>query len=413
MSGRLGIVGLALGVVAACSVGPTPAPTPSMTAAATTSPSPSATSPTDAASPTGTPVVAPSAWTVAPLPVEPADDGDPVGWLGGPSTVIAVDGGYLVVGATARGAAAWRSPDGLTWERAPHVPDLDGAGMTAVADTGAGVLAIGGDGDRAMAWTSRDGLAWTRVPASPAFTLEGSTGIPPAEGMLSIVTTYAVAAGADGRLLAIGSAVCEDCLDPLATGEVDPFAAPGGGGVAWRSPDGLHWQASRLPDAGGRWPGSVAWLGDRWVAVGGSSAFTSPDGIEWTSTTWEGTGLPDVAVQAGSVVAPALDAAGLGAWASADGVAWEPAGLIVDDPEIEFAWIASGSGVAVVVGERLEGPLGAWVSRDLQSWSALPAFPPGTSVRDVTVGGDRIVVVGTGGDRAPVWSGLVLELPTE
>ena len=69
-------------------------------------------------------------------------------------------------------AAAWRSLDGQSWERAPDQDALvvgppGGAYMFAVAHTGSGWVALGrADNDGAYdsgAWTSADGLAWTRL----------------------------------------------------------------------------------------------------------------------------------------------------------------------------------------------------------------------------------------------------------
>jgi hypothetical protein len=74
-------------------------------------------------------------------------------------------------------AAVWTSPDGLIWTRIPHDEAVFGGigsqGMSDVIAGGAGLVAVGGEepdihsamgGIRAAAWTSPDGFTWTRAP---------------------------------------------------------------------------------------------------------------------------------------------------------------------------------------------------------------------------------------------------------
>jgi hypothetical protein len=75
-------------------------------------------------------------------------------------------------------AAVWTSPDGLTWSRVPHdeavfAVSIGSADMTeimlSVTAAGPGLVAVGFDshdqcGWDAAAWTSPDGLTWSQVP---------------------------------------------------------------------------------------------------------------------------------------------------------------------------------------------------------------------------------------------------------
>jgi hypothetical protein len=120
------------------------------------------------------------------------------------NSVVAGGPGLVAVGLDSSGydsaAVVWTSPDGLTWTRIPHnVAVFGGAGwqrMNSVVAGGPGLVAIGSDesgGDTdAAAWTSPDGLTWTRVPHDEA--VFGGTG---SQEMMSVV------AGGPG-LVAIG-----------------------------------------------------------------------------------------------------------------------------------------------------------------------------------------------------------------
>jgi hypothetical protein len=103
-------------------------------------------------------------------------------------------------------AAVWTSEDGASWNRLPHDEDVFGGdgmpGMHAVAEGGRGVVAVGSShwsyldpepGWFAAAWTSPDGVNWTRAPHDEdAFV---STGFP--------MMTDVIAAGPG--LVAVGS----------------------------------------------------------------------------------------------------------------------------------------------------------------------------------------------------------------
>ncbi len=179
-----------------------------------------------------------------------------------------VIGGYVIDNAVPNDtatyparAAAWMSPDGVTWTRAVDNADMDVGlcidtgedpgcgGMRAVATTDTGFVAVGhrrtpgSDVVRPAAWTSPDGLTWTRSDAGLDFA-----------GTLS-----AVAVGSPG-IVATGSGVDALSTDgatwtfvPVAGTPSDESRLASDGGVVlgvgwnygdarfevWRSSDGL------------------------------------------------------------------------------------------------------------------------------------------------------------------------------
>lgn len=122
--------------------------------------------------------------------------------------VVGFEGGYVAVGTESiddgdggadQRAAAWFSPDGITWTRIAHDPAVfgdyeDNLSMSAVAVGPGGFVAVGAagrdDGQHGVVWTSPNGIAWTRVPNDPTFA--GRNGawmgdvIATAEGFLSV-----------------------------------------------------------------------------------------------------------------------------------------------------------------------------------------------------------------------------------
>lgn len=171
-------------------------------------------------------------------------------------------------------AAVWVSSDGANWTRVRDEPSLEVAGyqaMYGVVAGGPGFVAVGiddressGDSDAAV-WTSPDGWRWTRVGHD-----ESVFGGP------DMQTMSAVASGPSG-VVAVG----ED--------------GPGRRAAVWFSPDGLTW--SRVPHDEDLFGGptdpefaDVAWVDDRFVAVGSAASsgrhiaavWISPDGVLWS-----------------------------------------------------------------------------------------------------------------------------------
>lgn len=172
--------------------------------------------------------------------------------------VAANQQGYAIVGyvvnfvgpgprAQAR-AAAWRSPDGVTWTRAIDTADMDVGPcvdtgedpdcprMRAVAPFESGFVAVGdvrstpepGVPGRPAAWTSRDGLTWTRSDAGLDFA-----------GRLDAVAVGAPGIVAAGRF----------CVEARCSG-VDAFSADGNT-WAYVPVDGTPSEQSRLASDGG------------------------------------------------------------------------------------------------------------------------------------------------------------------
>ena len=176
-------------------------------------------------------------------------------------------------------AAAWTSPDGVTWTRATDTTAMDVGpcvdtgeapycgGMRAVAATaGGGFVAVGqalngnaGQG-RPAAWTSPDGLTWTLASNGLDF-----------DGRLS-----AVATGGTG-LVAVGMICKPDCLDGR------------DGGVVATSIDGSTWTTAAVEGAPAL--SAVASAGEQYFAIGGTEAdgsgppqlqlWRSVDGLAW------------------------------------------------------------------------------------------------------------------------------------
>jgi hypothetical protein len=222
-----------------------------------------------------------------------------------------VIGGYVIDSAVPNDtatyparAAAWTSPDGITWTRAVDSADMDVGlcidtgedpgcgGMRAVATTATGFVAVGhrrtaADGVvRPAAWASPDGLTWVRSDTGLDF-----------EGTLS-----AVAVGAPG-IVATGSGVDALSTDGATWTYVPVTGTPSdesrlasdGGvvlGVAWNHGD-ARFQVWRSSDGLTREPietisipsdvqlfssADIAVLGDRAVIVAWVELDTPRDG---------------------------------------------------------------------------------------------------------------------------------------
>jgi len=184
---------------------------------------------------------------------------------------VAVGGpGFVAVGADSGAAAVWTSPDGVTWTRVPHDPEVFGDGepwlaMNAVTAGGPGLVAAG-HGERysgAAIWTSPDGIEWSRVPHDEAVF-----------GGVGFQLILDVTAGATG-VVAVG---LEDVPDPHT--EFGTRAA------IWTSPDGIAWM--RVPHdpaifgegADERQMSSIAATDRGFVAVG-NHVWVSSDGLTW------------------------------------------------------------------------------------------------------------------------------------
>jgi hypothetical protein len=245
---------------------------------------------------------------------------------------VAWTGRRFVAAGTSAGAggALVDSLDGLEWHIQPGSSPADLPSRLAAGP--AGVVAVGWIDDPAGAgsasWSSKDGLAWSaRADAFPTD--------PSGSDVVEVTDVVAT----DSGWLAIGR---EDPFCQLDCG-LDPVRA-----LAWRSIDGLHWQAvAGTPSLDGAGMTAVTRHGSGFVAVGltgpRAAAWTSPDGATWTR---------------------APESAALDAIPSADRSIWTT-----------MTAVASGHGVVVAVGSDgpggAHGPAGrAWWSADGRTWTS-------------------------------------------
>jgi len=235
---------------------------------------------------------------------------------------------------------------------------------------------------------------------------------------------------ADGRVLDVASGGVGGVGTALAVGStgLGHRAVP----TVWLTDDGRAWSDPIVlelpPQTGGTQINAVVWHADRFVAAGGPAdgtdggrglVWTSPDGRFWTRVDLPDDRQPgddpggerstastfvDVAISSGRV---ALLERGLisRAWVSADGVAFTPHRLVVDEGGAFGFAPVSGSLTAVVLGAEHARPFVA-SGAELADWDEdVPtliaplrgeAFPSGAtaSVSDMEVVGDRPWLVG-------------------
>ena len=198
-------------------------------------------------------------------------------------------------------AAVWTSPDGLTWQRVPHVESVFGGArmqvMSSIANDGTLLVATGHDGlwsgsggndQPAAVWTSPDGLAWTRVPLQESLT-SGRDGNGDWAWMQDII------AGGPGFVGFGRIGWCRTGCDET--------------GAAWTSADGVTWERSEVEEARGipySYGYGIVQLDDLLIGVGrgfdpfGGSGpavvWASADGGEtWTRQPHSGTQFGKVA----------------------------------------------------------------------------------------------------------------------
>lgn len=287
-----------------------------------------------------------------------------------PVSVAASGGRVAAVGTIGEKAASWVSPDGLTWtlrEDAFPTPSIgtDTVEVTDLVATDDGWVAVGRrdvacfldcglTSKQAYVWTSSDGLAWTRVADQDS--LEGG-------GMVAVARTA-------GGLVAGGVA--------------DGHAA------IWTSPDGQVW--SRVPDD------------PMFGPPGGATIAEEPVQQEPPVS------VVDVAVRDGVVVvvgqsygqdvcdpARADDVCpGIRVWWSADGTSWSRAAVDGARDGQAAAVTATADGFTAV-GFATGCPGGVLTSVDGRAWhcAATDAAFEGFAPADVAASETAEVVVGT------------------
>jgi hypothetical protein len=322
-------------------------------------------------------------------------------------------------------AAVWRSDDGISWVRVPHVDAFSeadgGAVMSDVALGESGLVAVGlvfgrtepfaifrlgelplmGGGDLAepsdvvidvdaAVWRSSDGVSWSRVSAEDE-TFGGDT---------VRQSMNAVTAGGPGFV-----AVGQEGFDFLGFDEWTPTSGNNTDGrdhvadnvaAVWTSPDGETWTR---------------------VANEPSLAHSGGEVTGWAV-------MSDIAPYAQGLVAVGRDVwvaeeypypAGVNVvWFSADGLSWRAVGGNMDDNQPDMGAVTVvGDGTLVAGGGMFNyDAAGTWTSQDSgDTWVMHPYEPflNGT-IQGLAVFGDKVLAVGSHrGDSfdAAVWVGTV------
>jgi hypothetical protein len=347
--------------------------------------------------------------------------------------------GLVAVGWDERGAAAWTSSDGETWDRVPQeelgpgtINDVTAAGpsLVAVGTTDNELARIQGTQSEGpshgVVWTSEDGRTWTRIPDDPV--IRGAAFGP------SDITT-----GGPG------------------------VVAVGAQNAAWFSFDGIAWEPASVPPVpedvypgdDGRHPQvymtDVASSGNRLLALGTAllkGGGPPPEYETWVPTMWtsvDGTSWRDMPVDPevfpregsidaltdgpGGFVAVGSDGDGPAVWRSADGLGWHRvssdafASRVALPGRSSAMWsVAASEGGYVAVGvdgacldgiECRSAEAAIWTSNDGESWVRVPpgdvfrvAPDPGSEgsqAWQVVAWGSRFVVEGQYDGRDAIW----------
>jgi hypothetical protein len=330
---------------------------------------------------------------------------------------------------TESNAAVWRSDDGISWMRLPHVDafsEADGSAvMSDVAVGESGLVAVGlvygqtepfatyrlgelpdlGGGDPAepsdvvidvdaAVWRSVDGVSWSRVHDEDE-TFGGDT---------VRQTMNAVTAGGPGFV-----AVGQEGFDFLGFDEWTPTSGNNTDGrdhvadnvaAVWTSPDGETWTR---------------------VANEPSLAHSGGEVTGWAT-------MSDIAPHAQGLVAVGRDLwvvegypypAGVNAvWLSADGLSWRRAvgAVDMDDNQPDMAAITViGDGTLVAGGGMFSySTAGTWISQNSGNTWVMHPYEPflNGTIQGLAVFGDKVLAVGSyddGGDffDAAVWVGTL------
>lgn len=326
---------------------------------------------------------------------------DDIAWFkGGLVAVGGVNAGCCDAGfSTDTRAVVWRSLDGVGWELAPDSDVFDLGHMNAVAADDERIVAVGHLNFEAQAspgsldpvgaaWVSDDGATWLLLTDVPQLRDIIATD----DGFLAVENAGrapAIWRSPDGRQwdrVAAGSELGNGVIYRLIESE-DGFVAVGTSvniavergsqdAVVWRSSNGRDW--TRIWNQGGLGDGSildVAVRDGRYVAVGagpgpGDAIWVSDDGETWQRNVDQvisQRGLEVFGVVAGLdgfIATGARPGPGgfrvLGAWTSADGLAW---GSVPQQAGIEgapylVAGIGAEDGAIFAVGSRWDDGVG-------------------------------------------------------
>jgi hypothetical protein len=279
--------------------------------------------------------------------------------------------GFVAVGSTSHGPAAWISADGTSWSRADEFAPPSQNLLFDVVDAGDGYVALGHVDGRTAAWESADGRRWAPLDTS------------------GILGTGRAIAARNGDVVVVGSRAPEV-----------------GGAGAWFRPSDGAWRDAVLPVLQHQPSdlGRVASTSTGFLALG-PSLVSSPDGATWVLEGVSGSTSAvrsDAAEGDGRLVVVGTDAGRPAAWAGL-----RPGDLV----PVEIAGrgsmvaVAYHRGVFIAVGD---GPGGAfaWTSADGRAWQPAGGVADGAGSRmvDVATDGHRLVAVGARGTQAAAWA---------
>ncbi|MDJ0925771.1 MAG: hypothetical protein QNJ77_14540 [Acidimicrobiia bacterium] len=265
-------------------------------------------------------------------------------WIG---WVTVFDGELVAVGEDVSGAAAWTSPDGLTWARVPIDEAAFGGRLETIAEGGPGLVAVGGG----QAYTSLDGAEWMEA-LCPECSPDGEFGY---------VADLAVG---ESGLVAVGNATDEGT----------------GTAFLWTSADGITW--TRVAYDGIVEMEGVTAGGPGFVAVGhspsGAEVLTSSDGTSWSQLprnedVFGGSLLRSVVAMGDGLVALGEWPWGSGqAWTSLDGIQWARV------PDVEEVFDGASIHDAAIFGDRLiaVGDSSIWIAAPPGSIEVATAAAP-------------------------------------
>jgi hypothetical protein len=309
----------------------------------------------------------------------------------GPRAVVAINGGFVVVGDHRQGAVVWYSEDASHWNQARHVPLFDGLEMRDAVAFDGGVLAVGQPADEAEAvvLTSLDGRMW----ALESRFGNDESGISPEALSVS-----------GGHVILVADTIGNDVAfvrgsDPATLGLVDPMPV---------SDDG-----EEIDDVACRDLTCVAVGKD--LATNSGVVWTSTAGEEWFRVDGDFARVPLIGVgqsNSGFVVAgtdPDEDRAVL--WRSSDAVEWERieesgfANSAVDGVD------ATSTGYVIFGRDLTTDAVVIWLSTDGLGWEKVTvddSLGQGSAIRSILNTGGRWIAVGINTDieAAVMWTSL-------
>jgi hypothetical protein len=315
------------------------------------------------------------------------------------------------------------SRNGASWTPLARLSTAGYVGTERLAGTSAGLAAlVRGKGNKGTVFFGSDGRSWRPGAARPDADLSGlavvqggavATGRRDADGFLALAgrspgtmaaidlskvpgavrperTLNAIASGAGGRLMVVGSS--------------------NGDAASWSTVGGSGWSRGKVTAPGPRGRRRLVDViagPHGWLAVGYATppegtasplVVASSDGTSWTGATLPGAGGTS-GVTAGPqgyvVVGTAGDSPG--AWHSSDLKHWTRGAGDLSGPGRMRDVVAASAGY-VAVGASRERPA-IWTSGDGRRWSAVaaPSLPPGAdSFTQVVARGSTVVARGTG-----------------